>query len=150
AVPEDSEAGLLGRLSFAEHEARLRTEIENEHLLDQLVAEGRLPGGQRDDTLAFMGSLSREAGVVAFSEGGGASPLSFFCNLLRGLPPLVAFAEVAAPSTEGPAPVDSLPLPKGAYVDPHGLSLHEKAEAIRRADPNTSYLAAVAQAAQAN
>lgn len=145
----DLSGGLTGRLSFTEYEARLRSRIANEQLVDQLIADGRFVSGRRDDTLAFMESLGARGDTIAFAEGREESPLTYFRDLLKDLPPLVAFAEVAAAPQEPAAGNTAMALPKGTQVDPEGLTLHAKAEAIRRSNPSTSYLAAVAEAAKA-
>lgn len=73
---------------------------------DGLVQQGRLLPAERPRIVAFMEGLPDTAQVVEFADGDPAKPvttgaLEVLQGFLRGLPPRVQFAELAAPGRTG-------------------------------------------------
>lgn len=80
-------------VAFAERE-RQRARTEDGAFLDQLVAEGRLPPGQRERVAVILGRLDGDQ-AVAFAEP-DANPRAEMRQLLEGLGVSIQFAEFSA------------------------------------------------------
>ncbi len=114
---------------LAEREARLRR-VEAEQFADGLVAEGRLPGGLKQDVASLLAALEGGAQQVAFAEGEEQPAADALKSLLKRLPQVVEFGE-AAPEGEEQAVVN-FATPEGAPVDAERMKLHRQALAYAR------------------
>ena len=134
------------RRELAEREARIaRTEAQQ--FCEQLVADGRLPSGLKDDAAALIVALSTGAEAVSFADGDGGTqevaPAEALKALLKSLPQAVAFGE-AAPEDGQDAATTDFAAPDGYAVDPERMSLHRKALAWMREHGSNDYDAALA------
>ena len=128
---------------LAEREARLR-QAEAVAFAEELVAEGRLPGGLKNDVAALVVALQAGEQEVSFAEGEAQPPAEALKALLKKLPQAVSFGE-AAPEEPGgdAAPVD-FATPDNAPVDAERMALHRKALAWMRQHGSDDYDTALA------
>ena len=136
------------RRELAEREARIaRTEAQQ--FCEQLVADGRLPSGLKDDAAALIVALSTGAEEVAFASGDDdgerkLKPADALKALLKSLPQAVAFGEAAPEDGQDAATATDFAAPDGYAVDPERMSLHRKALAWMREHGSNDYDAALA------
>lgn len=136
--------------AFAAREAEQRR-AEDAAFVAALVQAGRLPQGLAPRVVAFMGALAAE-GEVAFAEGSRSvteTPREAFRALMSGLPPVVAFGEVAGGAGPGAGDPPAVAEFAAYRTDPARLELHRKAQAYQRAHPGTDYVTAVMAVEQA-
>jgi hypothetical protein len=134
----DGAASVTGRTlaRLADLEARERQHAARAavEFCDGLVKQGQLPNGLRELTIALLTHSPEE--VVGFGEGEAAQRLpqgEALRRLLSALPPMVHFGEIAKPDGvygEDPAPLEP---PPGYAVDPAGVDLARRANAIAAA-----------------
>lgn len=139
------EADLAAReVAFA---ARLAEQqrADNVVFVDDLIRQGRLPSGQKDEVLGFMATLDA-TGTVAFAAAGATvqkTPLQAYRDTLAKMPTLVEFRELAAGDGKGKPDTAAFAAPVGYDVDPERLAIHTKAVAHQAEHPGTDYATAV-------
>lgn len=108
---------------------RMAREKEVSDFCESLYAKGKLTEKivNRKDLSKFLVTLNSK-NSVNFSEGGKQSQYKFMKSLLRRLPGVVSFNEVASPNT---APKDQktkyVPEADGYSYDSQSLDTHKKA-----------------------
>ena len=135
------------RRELAEREARI-ARAEAQQFCEQLVADGRLPSGLKDDAAALIVALSTGAEAVSFADGDGGTkevaPAEALKALLKSLPQAVAFGEAAPEDGQDAAAPTDFAAPDGYAVDPERMTLHRKALAWMREHGSNDYDAALA------
>ncbi|MEW5727730.1 MAG: peptidase [Pseudomonadota bacterium] len=144
ALAGREEAVRTKEAQFADIEAKHRR-ADNEHLLDQLIKDGRFVATQRDQVLAFMDGLDHATATIDFADADGktvkVSPLDAYREQLKKSPKVVEFGEIAG-ADKAAATIDFACAP-GSLADQDRLALHQRALAFQAKNPGTDYIAAV-------
>lgn len=111
---------------------------EGEAFFSDLLKQGRIQSGLKDDVPSFMDSLSND-GTVTFSDPDGKrmGQLDWFRRFLANRPPLVHLGRQSI-VPDGPPEFDrgdaSFAAPRGYTVDEASADLHRKALAYQKAN----------------
>jgi hypothetical protein len=107
---------------------RLAREKEVSDFCESLYSQGKLTEKivNRKDLSKFLVTLNSK-NSVNFSEGGKQSQYRFMKSLLKRLPGVVSFNEIATPSSAPKKPKSSMPEADGYSYDSQSLDTHNKA-----------------------
>lgn len=148
---EAENAALRQQLAAANAEARQRAaaarHAENLSFAEGLTRAGKLPPARLEMAVATLDFMASQEQVVEFGEGDAKRPLiDGFREFLNGLPVAPEFSEEVATSARAAAQggVVSFSAPRGYEVDGESAAMHAKALAYQKANPNSTYMAAVA------
>lgn len=113
---------------------------ENGVAIDKLVDEGRILPIHRDQALDFANALDNSE-AMSFSDGEEHGKRDWFLNFLSELPQSVSYGSFDMSGSYTPD-YSATNAPQGFAVDPEGLELQSKANAIAKAE-NISFEEAV-------
>ena len=107
---------------------KLMREKEISDFTETLYGEGKLTQQivAKADLVRFMETLNNK-NSVNFSETGKASQFDFFKGVLKNLPSMVSFEEIATPASAPKAPKQLTPSADGYIYDPNTANLHAQA-----------------------
>jgi len=113
---------------------------ENGVAIDRMVSEGRILAVHRDQVLDFANALDNSE-AMSFSDGEEHGKRDWFLNFLSELPQVVSYGSYDMSASHLP---DHHPAnaPHGFALDPDGLALQAKANALAKAE-NISFEEAV-------
>lgn len=143
----DNEAAFAERVKLFDGEQRRRRHEGIAQFAAEQVKAGRVLPKDKDGLVAFMDAVPADLTVDLAEGDTGAKTkhdgLGWLRAFIAGLPAQVEFGEHARADDHAQEGVASFAAPPGFSVDTWRIELHRKAEAYRRAHPNTDYLTAV-------
>jgi hypothetical protein len=125
--------------------ARRREAAHNQNVsfAEGLVKEGKLLPAQLQVAVATLDLVGNQEAPLEFGEGDdkGSLTLDSVMTFMTALPKQVNFGETAGAGAESDSV--SFAAPDGYSIDPQAMEIHGKAMAYQKANPGTSYTAAV-------
>lgn len=148
-VPPNADDLAAREAAIARREAELadrrKKQVTSENAAFMDAHADRIGGGDaRARMVAFMDRLDADV-AVSFADGSGKverTMLEQFKELVKGLPKVVEFGEIAGATGDGHSAIE-FAAPAGFAVDAAGADLHSKALAYQRTHPDAPYIDAV-------
>jgi len=123
--------------------ARARTDIEK--FCEEMRRSGRmLPAWEAGGLVEFMLHLDGHEPRIETADGRRLTPLEWFRELLRSLPPQIELREIASPQSADDLRRPAVPHPtERAAIRPESLILHDRALAFCRQHAGVTYIEAL-------
>ncbi len=145
AILAAREADLAAREAALIERERQDRQLRDEAFVEKLIAEARVPAGERQNILAELASMDDGAPTVSLAAEAGDAVLSqhaAYCRRLAAIPAKVQLGEHRPQGGDLDQVVD-FAVPDGCAVNPSSLDLHRRASVLQAQIPGLAYLDAL-------